>query len=93
MDDKVLQQVTGRIVNVYATNDKVLKYVLRVVQFKNQPIGLSELKVENVNIENYDVTGFVNGHTGYRAKMREILKHIDYNLDTKHYLQIFDEFD
>ena len=92
MDDKVMQQVTGRIVNVYAKNDKVLKYVLRVVQFKNQPIGLSELKVENVNIENYDVTGFVNGHTGYRAKMKEILQFIDYKLDTRQYLKVFEDF-
>ena len=45
LDPLVFQCISGRIVNVFCKTDLVLKYLLKVLQFDNQPIGVKKLEI------------------------------------------------
>jgi len=83
-------RVSGRIINVYATNDwalKVMGLVKGSLITKDYPLGTYELQLDikddsdeavveykRRRIENYDVTELVSGHLWYRSALRPILK-------------------
>jgi hypothetical protein len=70
---KCRRGVAGRLVNVSTDSDYVLKYFYRLAKLEN-PIGVNAVEVEG--IENYDLTGTINGHTDYREKLDEILSKV-----------------
>jgi len=86
---KRFNSVSGRVINVYATNDWALK-VFRLIR-KQNPIGTDEIKFEKAvksedvvveckgcKIENFNVTKIVSGHLSYRKYLESILKRINF---------------
>ena len=75
--------VSGRVVNVYSTEDYILGYLYRSSGLQYGVAGLQP--VENVKgIENVDVTEMVSGHTAYRYLTGPILKKIGFeDIDLK----------
>lgn len=68
---------SGRVVNVYSTNDYLLAFLYRGSSIQYGVAGLQP--IENVKgVENVDATSMVNGHTTYRYLTGPILKMIGY---------------
>jgi len=79
-DDKVNwsnlhNSVNGTINNYFSKNDTVLQTLYKAgeaVKFElGDPIGRHSIK--NTNINNIDVTEYINGHTEYKQNLRKIL--------------------
>nr|POE54158.1 putative membrane protein c6f6.13c [Quercus suber] len=69
--------VSGRVVNVYSTNDYILAFLYRSSSIQYGVAGLQA--VEGVNgIENVDVSDLVTGHTAYRLLTGPILNKIGF---------------
>ncbi|KAF2141303.1 uncharacterized protein K452DRAFT_272040 [Aplosporella prunicola CBS 121167] len=69
--------VSGRVVNVYSTDDYVLGFLYRTSSIQYGIAGLQ--KVSGVQgIENVDVSELVSGHTRYRYLTGQILKKIGF---------------
>ncbi|GME22222.1 uncharacterized protein LTHEOB_6161 [Neofusicoccum parvum] len=69
--------VSGRVVNVYSTNDYILAFLYRTSSIQYGVAGLQ--KVEGVKgVENVDVSDLVSGHTRYRYLAGRILKKIGF---------------
>ena len=69
--------VSGRLVNVYSTNDYVLGFLYRTSSLQYGVAGLQ--KVEGIpNVENIDVSETVRGHLRYRYLVGSILKKIGF---------------
>lgn len=69
--------VSGRVVNVYSTNDYILGFLYRTSSIQYGVAGLQ--KVEGVSgVENVDVSDMVSGHTRYRYLTGRILKKIGF---------------
>ncbi|OCL10917.1 DUF726-domain-containing protein [Glonium stellatum] len=74
---KIRSVVSGRVVNVYSTNDYILAFLYRTSSIQYGIAGLQ--KVEGVKgIENVDVSDLVSGHTRYRYLTGSILKKIGF---------------
>jgi len=74
--------VSGRVVNVYSTDDYILAFLYRSSSIQ---LGIAGLQaVEDVKgIENVDVSEMVTGHTSYRFLTGTILKKIGFeDVDT-----------
>lgn len=77
--------VSGRLVNAYAQNDWILGYLYRA-----STGGLSAVAglhpVEDIpDIENVDITEFLDGHMSYRSRMPQILKHLGFKTTADHF--------
>ena len=69
--------VSGRVVNVYSTEDYILGYLYRSSSIQLGVAGLQS--IENVNgVENVDVSDLVSGHTKYRLLIGQILQKIGF---------------
>ena len=69
--------VSGRVVNVYSTNDYILAFLYRSSSIQLGVAGLQA--VENVKgVENVDVSDMVTGHTAYRFLTGTILRKIGF---------------
>lgn len=69
--------VSGRLVNIYSTNDYVLGYLYRSQSISLGVAGLQA--IEHVKgVENFDVSSLVNGHTRYRFLTGPILQQIGF---------------
>ena len=69
--------VSGRLVNVYSTNDYLLGFMYRTSALQYGVAGLQ--KVEAIaGVENVDVSDDVDGHTRYRFLIGSILKKIGF---------------
>ncbi|KAK8220267.1 hypothetical protein IWZ01DRAFT_427237 [Phyllosticta capitalensis] len=69
--------VSGRVVNVYSTNDYILAFLYRTSSVQYGIAGLQ--KVECVKgVENVDVSDMVSGHTAYRYLTGRILRKIGF---------------
>lgn len=69
--------VSGRLVNVYSTNDYILAFLYRSSSIQYGVAGLQA--VEGVKgIENVDVSEMVTGHTSYRFLTGTVLKQIGF---------------
>lgn len=68
--------VSGRMVNVYSTTDRVLSMLYSVSKLE-WAVGTHQMNVEGV--EDYDLTNLVPGHMSYREKLHEVLQRINYN--------------
>jgi len=69
--------VSGRVVNVYSTQDYILAFLYRSSSIQLGVAGLQA--VENVKgVENVDVSEMVTGHTAYRFLTGTILKKIGF---------------
>lgn len=74
---KVRSVVSGRVVNVYSTNDYIPAFLYRVSSIQYGTASLQ--KVEGVKrVENVDVSSLVSGHTRYRYLTGSILKKIGF---------------
>ncbi|KAH7061395.1 hypothetical protein B0J12DRAFT_564907, partial [Macrophomina phaseolina] len=72
---KMRTVVTGRLVNVYSSNDHILGFLYRTSSIQLGVAGLQE--VQGVQgVENVDVSAMVDGHTRYRWLTGTILKKI-----------------
>jgi len=67
--------VTGKINNYFSSNDTVLQTLYKVgegVKFEfGNPIGRHS--IDNKNINNIDVTEYIDGHTEYKLNLKKIL--------------------
>lgn len=69
--------VSGRVVNVFSTNDYILGFLYRSHSVQYGVAGLQA--IENVKgVENVDVSELVSGHTNYRFLTGKILKQIGF---------------
>ena len=69
--------VSGRVVNVYSTQDYILAYLYRSGGLQYGVAGLQP--IENVKgVENVDVTDMVSGHTKYRLLIGKILQKVGF---------------
>ncbi|KAF1980679.1 DUF726-domain-containing protein [Aulographum hederae CBS 113979] len=68
---KIKAVVTGRVVNVYSTNDLILGFLYRASSVQLGVAGLEQVRVPGV--ENVDVSKLVSGHTRYRYLTGSIL--------------------
>ncbi|KJY00160.1 DUF726-domain-containing protein [Zymoseptoria brevis] len=69
--------VSGRLVNVFSTNDYILGFLYRTHSIQYGVAGLQA--IQNVKgIENVDVSDFVSGHTQYRFLTGRILNQIGF---------------
>lgn len=69
--------VSGRVVNVFSTNDYILGFLYRSHSIQYGVAGLQA--VEGVKgVENVDVSSFIKGHTNYRFLTGRILKQIGF---------------
>ncbi|EON64559.1 hypothetical protein W97_03792 [Coniosporium apollinis CBS 100218] len=74
---KLRSVVSGRVVNVYSTNDYVLAFLYRSSSIQLGVAGLQA--IEGVKgVENVDVSDLVSGHTKYRYITGSILKKIGF---------------
>ena len=74
---KMKSVVTGRLVNVYTTNDPVLAFIYRTSSIQLGVAGLQP--IEGVgSVENVDVSDLVDSHTKYRYMTGSILKKIGF---------------
>lgn len=69
--------VTGRVVNVYSTEDYILGFLYRSAKFQRGVAGLQDVK-DIYGIENVDVSDVVNGHDKYRYLIGSILTKIQF---------------
>jgi hypothetical protein len=69
--------VSGRVVNVYSTNDYLLAFLYRSSSIQYGVAGLQPVQ-DVKGIENIDVTDMVNGHTTYRYLTGPILQKIGF---------------
>ena len=69
--------VSGRVFNVYSTNDYILAFLYRTGGIQYGVAGLQ--KVEGVKgVENFSVSGLVSGHTRYIYLADSILENIGF---------------
>lgn len=73
---EIKKAVSGRLVNVYSKEDKIVMYGFPVVT-ANSAIGSGPIPIDGV--ENYDVGHIVDGHFKYRHRLDEVLRYIRYN--------------
>jgi len=81
---KCLEIVGGKVKNVFINSDWVLK-LLSIIKKSmidgNYPIGMGRIESMGESmekVENYDVSGFVNGHLRYRAELAQIIRKIEF---------------
>lgn len=73
--------VSGRLVNVYSTNDYILAFLYRTWSVQYGVAGIQEIKGQT-RVENIDVSEIVNGHLTYRHSVGIILEKIGWeNVD------------
>ncbi|OMJ84397.1 hypothetical protein SteCoe_14469 [Stentor coeruleus] len=68
--------VAGRLVNIYSKNDWTLSILYYMATFK-KAVGNEKIMVSD--IENYDVSDFIDGHMEYRKYLSPILDRIGYS--------------
>lgn len=69
--------VSGRLVNVYSTNDYILAFLYRSSSIQYGVAGLQAIPFVK-GVENVDVSDMVSGHTSYRYLTGRILKQIGF---------------
>ncbi|RKF62415.1 putative membrane protein C6F6.13c [Erysiphe neolycopersici] len=73
--------VSGRLVNVYSTNDYILAFLYRTWSVQYGVAGIQEV-TGDTRVENVNVSGIVNGHLNYQHAVGNILEHIGWeNVD------------
>lgn len=74
---KIRAVVSGRVVNVYSTNDYILAFLYRTSSIQYGIAGLQEV-VGVKGVQNVDVSDVVSGHTAYRYLVGTVLKKIGF---------------
>ena len=75
--------VSGRLVNVYSTNDYILAFLYRTSSIQYGVAGIQEV-VDVPGVENVDVTELVSGHLRYQYLVGCILQKIGWeDIDVK----------
>ena len=70
------KSVSGKIYNVYSSNDNILKIFYRAGTLGSSPIGLKPIKSETDKIVNLDASEWINGHSDYHENFKIILNEI-----------------
>ena len=68
--------ISGRLVNVHSSRDKVLSIIYRVAKI-HRPVGNGPIEAADI-VENYDVSSYIAAHQDHR-------KHLDRTLETIRY--------
>ncbi|RKP31430.1 DUF726-domain-containing protein [Metschnikowia bicuspidata] len=80
--------VSGRFVNGYIRNDWILGYLFRATGGGLQSVaGISPIDYIP-GVENFDCTGFVDGHMSYRKAIPSILKALNWEVLTEGFSEI-----
>ena len=79
--------VNHKIINCYCDTDLILKFLLKVVDYSINPIGLSPILSASKKVENVDVSKQADGHTKYREHLHDIMMRIDFNEDFNYLLK------
>ncbi|KAF2432952.1 DUF726-domain-containing protein, partial [Tothia fuscella] len=72
---KIRGVVSGRVINVYSTEDYILGFLYRASSAQFDVAGLQPV-VDVNGVENFDVSDLVNGHTKYRYVVGRILQRV-----------------
>ena len=76
---RALQAVTGKIYNCYSKNDRVLNAAYRCANaFLSEPIGFGPVALQSPRIENWDCSGFIDGHMTWKPELAHVLEYIRY---------------
>lgn len=63
------------LINLYSSNDAILKYLLKVCKPNLMPVGLNPVKeIEGHEIVNMDCSCLINGHLAYREELNVLSK-------------------
>jgi len=85
-----LKIIAGRLINCYTRSDLILKYALKMADLFNEPIGINEISFEGIEVENYNISELIKGHSMYMKELTKILRHVEFNMGTKRYLNVWD---
>ncbi|NBC05354.1 MAG: DUF726 domain-containing protein, partial [Bacteroidetes bacterium] len=69
--------ISGKIYNIYSSNDYVLKILYQCGTLGSSPIGLKPIEYENDKIVNIDASEWVDGHSAYHEKFSLIMDLIE----------------
>ena len=76
---RVRSVVSGRLVNGYMTNDWILSFLFRTLNWHVRGIaGISGTHTPPGLVENVDLTPIIGGHLEYRTKIKDILRYLRY---------------
>ena len=81
---------TGRLINVYSTNDRILAFLYRTSSIQLGVAGLAPIE-GLLGIENVDVSETVSGHLRYRYLIGKILQRIGLQNIDKEQIKIEEE--
>jgi hypothetical protein len=70
---KIRSVVTGRLINVYSSEDYILGFLYRSTKLQRGVAGLQEVK-DVFGVENLDVSDMMTGHDKYRYLVGSILR-------------------
>lgn len=68
--------VSGKIFNIYSSNDKVLKISYQAGTLGGAPIGLKPIETGSDKISNLDASDLINSHSDYHNNFKRILNEI-----------------
>ena len=74
---RIRSVVSGRVVNIFSTNDYLLGFLYRTASFQYGVAGLQAISGV-ANIENIDVSDILDGHTKYRLLTGQLLSKIGF---------------
>lgn len=78
---KISQTTNKGIYNFYSKHDAILKYIYKIAELRNSPVGLNPIIVEDNNkIFNIDVSNAVNGHAEYKKNLQHIFREVYFNI-------------
>jgi hypothetical protein len=70
------KSVSGKIYNVYSSNDNVLKILYQAGTLGSSPIGLKPIVSETNQIVNLDASEWIKGHSDYHKNFELLLNEI-----------------
>jgi len=70
------KSVSGKIYNVYSSNDKVLKILYQAGTLGSSPIGLKPITLETDDIVNLDASEWIDGHSDYHQNFKLLIEKI-----------------
>jgi len=80
-NQSTLDVVANKVINCHCESDYILKFLLKMVNYSTNPIGLGPILLGDKRVQNIDVSAHADGHTKYRDNLDKIIPRVDFNED------------